>query len=150
MAGVEFTNGDQPGVRLTKIAAAHSVEPASAFKANGRRESSPRQDRPKRPRRSDRTRALWRQTTFEAALAVLRRAFELAGVEFIDKDGGCALEYGCESGRKGKTKVRTPRCRTRPASGRADHRLFWQNEPKILAIFQSLDNSEIRNIRRAA
>ncbi len=25
-AGVEFTNGDQPGVRLTKVAAAHSVE----------------------------------------------------------------------------------------------------------------------------
>jgi hypothetical protein len=32
MAGVEFTNGDQPGVRLTKIAAAHSVEPASTLK----------------------------------------------------------------------------------------------------------------------
>src|ERR1700726_1315463 len=31
-AGVEFTNGDQPGVRLTKVAAAHSVEPASALK----------------------------------------------------------------------------------------------------------------------
>jgi hypothetical protein len=30
--GVEFTNGDQPGVRLTKIAAAHSVEPANALK----------------------------------------------------------------------------------------------------------------------
>src|ERR1700730_11507762 len=30
-AGVEFTNGDQPGVRLTKVAAAHSVEPASAL-----------------------------------------------------------------------------------------------------------------------
>jgi hypothetical protein len=26
-AGVEFTNGDRPGVRLTKVAAAHSVEP---------------------------------------------------------------------------------------------------------------------------
>ena len=25
-AGVKFTNGDQPGVRLTKVAAAHSVE----------------------------------------------------------------------------------------------------------------------------
>lgn len=31
-AGVEFTNGDQPGVRLTKIAAAHSVEHANASK----------------------------------------------------------------------------------------------------------------------
>jgi transcriptional regulator with XRE-family HTH domain len=31
-AGVEFTNGDQPGVRLTKGAAAHSVEPANALK----------------------------------------------------------------------------------------------------------------------
>jgi transcriptional regulator with XRE-family HTH domain len=29
-AGVEFTNGEQPGVRLTKVAAAHSGEPASA------------------------------------------------------------------------------------------------------------------------
>ena len=26
-AGVEFTNGDQPGVRLAKAAAAHSPEP---------------------------------------------------------------------------------------------------------------------------
>ena len=29
-AGVEFTNGDQPGVRLTGAAAAQSAEPASA------------------------------------------------------------------------------------------------------------------------
>jgi transcriptional regulator with XRE-family HTH domain len=29
-AGIEFTNGEQPGVRLTKAAAAHSAEPASA------------------------------------------------------------------------------------------------------------------------
>jgi transcriptional regulator with XRE-family HTH domain len=29
-AGVEFTNGHQPGVRLTKAAAAQSAEPASA------------------------------------------------------------------------------------------------------------------------
>ena len=29
-AGVEFTNGDQPGVRLTKGAAARSAEPGSA------------------------------------------------------------------------------------------------------------------------
>ena len=28
-AGVEFTNGDQPGVRLAKAAAARSAEPAS-------------------------------------------------------------------------------------------------------------------------
>ncbi len=32
LAGVEFTNGDQPGVRLTKAAAAHPVRPASASK----------------------------------------------------------------------------------------------------------------------
>jgi transcriptional regulator with XRE-family HTH domain len=31
-AGVEFTNGEQPGVRITKVAAADSVEPAKAFK----------------------------------------------------------------------------------------------------------------------
>jgi transcriptional regulator with XRE-family HTH domain len=31
-AGIEFTNGDQPGVRFTKVAAAHSVEPANVVK----------------------------------------------------------------------------------------------------------------------
>jgi transcriptional regulator with XRE-family HTH domain len=31
-AGIEFTNGDQPGVRLTKAAAVRSAEPASASK----------------------------------------------------------------------------------------------------------------------
>jgi len=31
-AGVEFTNGDQPGVRLTKAPTAHSVQAASAPK----------------------------------------------------------------------------------------------------------------------
>ena len=29
VAGIEFTNGDQPGVRLTKAAAARSSEPGS-------------------------------------------------------------------------------------------------------------------------
>ena len=29
-AGIEFTDGDQPGVRLTKAAAARSAEPGSA------------------------------------------------------------------------------------------------------------------------
>ena len=29
-AGIEFTNGDQPGVRLTKAGAARSAEPGSA------------------------------------------------------------------------------------------------------------------------
>jgi transcriptional regulator with XRE-family HTH domain len=29
-AGIEFTNGDQPGVRLSKAAAARSAEPGSA------------------------------------------------------------------------------------------------------------------------
>ena len=32
-AGVEFTNGDQPGVRFRRVAAAHSVEPADELKA---------------------------------------------------------------------------------------------------------------------
>jgi transcriptional regulator with XRE-family HTH domain len=32
LAGVEFANGDQPGVRLTKAAAASSAEPAGASK----------------------------------------------------------------------------------------------------------------------
>jgi transcriptional regulator with XRE-family HTH domain len=31
-AGIEFTDGDQPGVRLTKAAAARAAEPASASK----------------------------------------------------------------------------------------------------------------------
>ena len=31
-AGVEFTNGDQPGVRLTKASAAQSPEPARLSK----------------------------------------------------------------------------------------------------------------------
>ncbi len=31
-AGVEFTNGDQPGVRLKKVAAAHPVEPPNTLK----------------------------------------------------------------------------------------------------------------------
>ena len=34
--------------------------------------------------------------------------------------------------------------------GRDDHHPFWQNEPKILTLFQSLGNSEIPNIRRAS
>jgi transcriptional regulator with XRE-family HTH domain len=32
-AGVEFTNGDQPGVRVTKLGGARSVEPAKASKS---------------------------------------------------------------------------------------------------------------------
>jgi transcriptional regulator with XRE-family HTH domain len=35
LAGVEFSNGDQPGVRLTKTAAAHPVRPAGASKPKG-------------------------------------------------------------------------------------------------------------------
>ena len=34
-AGIEFTNGDQPGVRLTKAAAARSAEPGSAQSRRG-------------------------------------------------------------------------------------------------------------------
>jgi transcriptional regulator with XRE-family HTH domain len=34
-AGIEFTNGEQPGVRLTKAAAARSKEPAGATKPKG-------------------------------------------------------------------------------------------------------------------
>ena len=34
-AGVEFTNGDQPGVRLTKAAAARSAKPVRGQSANG-------------------------------------------------------------------------------------------------------------------
>ena len=34
--------------------------------------------------------------------------------------------------------------------GRDDHHPFWQNEPKILTLFQSLGDLEIPNIRRAS
>jgi transcriptional regulator with XRE-family HTH domain len=34
-AGVEFINGDQPGVRLTKATAARSAEPASVSRPTG-------------------------------------------------------------------------------------------------------------------
>ena len=44
-AGIEFTNGDQPGVRLTKAAAARLTEPGSVAKPTGGRESSPSQNR---------------------------------------------------------------------------------------------------------
>lgn len=36
VAGVEFTNGDRPGVRLSKVAAVRSKEPASAPKPKAR------------------------------------------------------------------------------------------------------------------
>jgi transcriptional regulator with XRE-family HTH domain len=35
VAGVEFTNGDQPGVRLRKVAAAHTAQLASAPNRKG-------------------------------------------------------------------------------------------------------------------
>ena len=34
-AGVEFTNSDQPGVRLTKVAAAHSVDLTTRVRSKG-------------------------------------------------------------------------------------------------------------------
>jgi transcriptional regulator with XRE-family HTH domain len=34
-AGIEFTNGDQPGVRLTKVAAARSTDPGRAQSRRG-------------------------------------------------------------------------------------------------------------------
>ena len=33
--GIKFTNSDQPGARLTKVAALYSAEPASASKPTG-------------------------------------------------------------------------------------------------------------------
>src|SRR5271170_2525985 len=40
-AGIEFTNGEQPGVRLTKAALAHSAKTSSASKpAPGRRRAA--------------------------------------------------------------------------------------------------------------
>ena len=51
-AGVEFTNGDQPGVRLTRAAAARSAEAAAASKpptnakaARGKTANAPRTKR---------------------------------------------------------------------------------------------------------
>ncbi len=53
-AGVEFTNSDQPGVRLTKAAAPRSAEPASARKPTVAAKAV-RGKPPRRPRRNDRS-----------------------------------------------------------------------------------------------
>ena len=44
-AGVEFTNGEQPGVRLAKVAAAHSPEPARTSNPTVTAKGSPPQSR---------------------------------------------------------------------------------------------------------
>ena len=44
-AGIEFTNGEQPGVRLAKAAAAHSAEFRQRVKSDGCRQSTLPQDR---------------------------------------------------------------------------------------------------------
>jgi transcriptional regulator with XRE-family HTH domain len=44
-AGVEFTNGDQPGVRLAKAAVARSAESPRCVSSSGCGESSSRQHR---------------------------------------------------------------------------------------------------------
>ena len=54
-AGVEFTNGDQPGVRLTKVAAAHSVEFTKGIQS--KLAKTVRAKLPRLPRRNDRYRA---------------------------------------------------------------------------------------------
>ncbi len=51
-AGIEFTNGDQPGVRLTKAAAARSAEPGSAQSRRVPRKQSAAKP-PRRTRRKD-------------------------------------------------------------------------------------------------
>ena len=50
LAGVEFTNGDQPGVRLSKAAAADAVKPTSGSrqKAKAARDKSVKDYREKR------------------------------------------------------------------------------------------------------
>jgi transcriptional regulator with XRE-family HTH domain len=40
--GVEFINGEQPGVRVTKVAAAHSAEPARASNLSPPSQAAPR------------------------------------------------------------------------------------------------------------
>jgi hypothetical protein len=52
-AGVEFTNGDQPGVRLTKAAAARPTEPASASKPAAAAKVARRKTAKAHPRRND-------------------------------------------------------------------------------------------------
>jgi hypothetical protein len=47
-AGIEFTNGDQPGVRLTKAAAARTAEPASPSKPKPNRGKTARATEKKR------------------------------------------------------------------------------------------------------
>jgi transcriptional regulator with XRE-family HTH domain len=51
-AGVEFTNGDQPGVHLTRAAAAHPTRQASASKPTGAAKAI-RGKAAKRPRGND-------------------------------------------------------------------------------------------------
>jgi hypothetical protein len=49
-AGIEFTNGDQPGVRLTKAAVGRSMENASKPKGSAKAIRSKIADAPKRKR----------------------------------------------------------------------------------------------------
>ena len=95
-AGVEFTNGDQPGVRLTKAAYSALGTARQRAKTDGCRESSPWQDR-----QGDREETIGAapRNGVERSLRWIRGAW--AGVEFIDANGG-GLRSGCERGNRKK------------------------------------------------
>ena len=61
-AGIEFTNGDQPGVRLIKAAAARSAEPANTSRptvaAKAVRDKTGKGTKKKRAQQSDRVRRI--------------------------------------------------------------------------------------------
>jgi CTP:molybdopterin cytidylyltransferase MocA len=85
-AGVEFTNGDQPGVRLPRAAAARSAEAAAASKPSVAAKAA-RGQIANAPRKNDRI--LASRVAFGDRCA--RTAFELADVKFIDKKGGLGV-----------------------------------------------------------
>ena len=82
-AGVEFTNSDQPGVRLDEGRCAVLRQARQRVKTNWCGESSPRQIR-----QDDREKTIGTALRSVSGLRCHRWAFELAGVEFIDENGG--------------------------------------------------------------
>ena len=80
-AGVEFTNGEQPWRPPDQGRRSELRGTRQRVKTGGCRESSPRQNR-----QGDQQKTIG--TEPRLASGELRRAFELAGIEFIDENGG--------------------------------------------------------------
>jgi len=121
-AGVEFTNGDQPGVRLTKASPASSAEPAGASNPT----AAAKTVRGKTPKATEKKRLIPRRLRHQATLAMLRRALEVAGVEFIDENGGSP---GVRLRKRQRAKPPSDRCpaRHRCASGECPRQSAGQN-----------------------